>query len=266
MQACHESAAAFGVGADGPVVWTSTCRAASSRSPTSPRWSPTACARAGCRRAACGSRSRRPCCWARRRPRGATSRTCARWASCSCSTTSAPATPRCATCRWRRSRSTARSSARSGRARGDTAIVSAIVSLARALGIDAIAEGVESEAQAAAAARARLRVGAGLSVRRPRSADNLRPVTTFEELDALSTRELHDRAVKRAERQLDVTFFWRLLQEGTAAEAADGVARARRGEIRALEPPGARGAAPRRRRARGAPSDLHRLSAGEHSE
>ena len=47
-------------------------------------------------------------------------------------------------------------------------------------------------------------------------------MTTFEELDALSSRELHDRAVKRAERQLDVPFFWRLLQEGPAAEAAEG--------------------------------------------
>jgi hypothetical protein len=47
-------------------------------------------------------------------------------------------------------------------------------------------------------------------------------VTTFEELDALSNRELHDRAVKRAEHRLDVKFFWRLLQEGTAADAAEG--------------------------------------------
>jgi len=47
-------------------------------------------------------------------------------------------------------------------------------------------------------------------------------VTTFEELDALPSRELHDRAVRRAERRLDVPFFWRLLQEGTAADAADG--------------------------------------------
>ena len=36
-----------------------------------------------------------------------------------------------------------------GRSAGDTAIVAAIVSLARALGIDAIAEGVEHESQAA---------------------------------------------------------------------------------------------------------------------
>ncbi len=52
-------------------------------------------------------------------------------------------------------------------------------------------------------------------------------MTTFEELDALPTRELHDRAIKRAEHRLDVPFFWRLLQEGTAADAADGDARAR---------------------------------------
>ena len=47
-------------------------------------------------------------------------------------------------------------------------------------------------------------------------------MTTFDELDALPTRELHDRAVKRAEHRLDVRFFWRLLQEGTAADAAEG--------------------------------------------
>jgi hypothetical protein len=47
-------------------------------------------------------------------------------------------------------------------------------------------------------------------------------MATYEELDALSSRELHDRAVRRAERHLDVRFFWRLIQEGTAAEAAGG--------------------------------------------
>jgi hypothetical protein len=47
-------------------------------------------------------------------------------------------------------------------------------------------------------------------------------VTKFEELDALSSRELHDRAVKRAERHLDVKFFWRLMSESPAAEVADG--------------------------------------------
>ena len=47
-------------------------------------------------------------------------------------------------------------------------------------------------------------------------------MTTFAELDALSSRELHDRAVKRAERHLDVKFFWRLMSETPAVEAAEG--------------------------------------------
>jgi len=47
-------------------------------------------------------------------------------------------------------------------------------------------------------------------------------MTTFEELDALSSRELHDRAIHRAERHLDVGFLWQLAQEGAAAEAAGG--------------------------------------------
>ena len=47
-------------------------------------------------------------------------------------------------------------------------------------------------------------------------------MTTFEELDALPTRELHDRAVKRAEHRLDVKFFWRLLQLIPAAETISG--------------------------------------------
>ena len=41
-------------------------------------------------------------------------------------------------------------------------------------------------------------------------------------LEQLSTRELHDRAVRRAERHLDVRFFWSLLQMIPAAEAASG--------------------------------------------
>jgi hypothetical protein len=43
-----------------------------------------------------------------------------------------------------------------------------------------------------------------------------------EALDSLSTRELHDRAVRRAERHLDVKFFWRLLELIPAAEAVSG--------------------------------------------
>lgn len=41
-------------------------------------------------------------------------------------------------------------------------------------------------------------------------------------LEALSTEELHDRAVKHAERHADVRFFWTLLQAIPAAETARG--------------------------------------------
>ena len=47
-------------------------------------------------------------------------------------------------------------------------------------------------------------------------------MTTREELDALSSKELHDRAVKRAERHLDIKFFYDLLGTLPAAEAAAG--------------------------------------------
>jgi len=43
-----------------------------------------------------------------------------------------------------------------------------------------------------------------------------------EDLEQLSTTELHDRAVRRAERHLDVKFFWSLLQAIPAAEALSG--------------------------------------------
>jgi hypothetical protein len=43
-----------------------------------------------------------------------------------------------------------------------------------------------------------------------------------EDLEKLSTRELHDRAVHRAEKHLDVKFFWSLLEIIPAAEAARG--------------------------------------------
>jgi hypothetical protein len=43
-----------------------------------------------------------------------------------------------------------------------------------------------------------------------------------EDLEQLSTKELHDRAVRRAERHLDVRFLWTLLQAIPAAEAASG--------------------------------------------
>ncbi|MEV5709060.1 hypothetical protein [Actinoallomurus sp. NPDC052274] len=43
-----------------------------------------------------------------------------------------------------------------------------------------------------------------------------------EELETLSTKELHDRAIERAVRHLDVGFLWRLLKAIPAAEAAAG--------------------------------------------
>ncbi len=47
-------------------------------------------------------------------------------------------------------------------------------------------------------------------------------MTEDDDLDKLSTRELHDRAVRRAERHVDMKFFWSLLQLIPAAEAASG--------------------------------------------
>jgi hypothetical protein len=43
-----------------------------------------------------------------------------------------------------------------------------------------------------------------------------------DSLAQLSTEERHDRAVRRAERHLDVRFFWSLLEAIPAAEAARG--------------------------------------------
>ncbi len=43
-----------------------------------------------------------------------------------------------------------------------------------------------------------------------------------DSLEELSTQELHDRAIRRAETHLDVKFFWSLLKVIPAAEAASG--------------------------------------------
>jgi len=42
------------------------------------------------------------------------------------------------------------------------------------------------------------------------------------ELDSLSSRELHDRAMERARKHLDVAFAWRVLKALPAAHAAAG--------------------------------------------
>ncbi len=46
--------------------------------------------------------------------------------------------------------------------------------------------------------------------------------SAVDALDELSTQELHDRALRRAERHLDVKFFWTLLKLIPAAEALSG--------------------------------------------
>ena len=45
---------------------------------------------------------------------------------------------------------------------------------------------------------------------------------TRDELDALSSRELHDLAVRRALHHVDVEFLWELLRAIPAAEASEG--------------------------------------------
>ncbi len=45
---------------------------------------------------------------------------------------------------------------------------------------------------------------------------------TRDELDALSSRELHGLAVRRALHHLDVEFLWELLRAIPAAEASEG--------------------------------------------
>jgi hypothetical protein len=47
-------------------------------------------------------------------------------------------------------------------------------------------------------------------------------VTTQEELDRLSTRELHDRAIEVAKRHTDVGFLWRLVKAMPVAEELAG--------------------------------------------
>jgi hypothetical protein len=43
-----------------------------------------------------------------------------------------------------------------------------------------------------------------------------------DDLEQLSSAELHDRAVRHARRNLDVKFFWQLMEVLPAAEAAAG--------------------------------------------
>jgi hypothetical protein len=47
-------------------------------------------------------------------------------------------------------------------------------------------------------------------------------VTTRDELDSLSSHELHDMAVRRALHHVDIEFLWQLLRAIPAAEASEG--------------------------------------------
>ena len=47
-------------------------------------------------------------------------------------------------------------------------------------------------------------------------------MTTFEELNALSSKELHDRATEQAKKNRDLKFFWEMAKVLPAAEAAIG--------------------------------------------
>lgn len=47
-------------------------------------------------------------------------------------------------------------------------------------------------------------------------------LSKYEELDKLSSKELHERAVKAAVRHVDVKYLWELLTLIPAAEAAAG--------------------------------------------
>lgn len=47
-------------------------------------------------------------------------------------------------------------------------------------------------------------------------------MTDFEELDKLSTSELHHRAVRTARRHLDIAFFWKLAEYIPTAEVVAG--------------------------------------------
>lgn len=56
-------------------------------------------------------------------------------------------------------------------------------------------------------------------------------MATREELEALSAKELHDRAVSRASHHLDVSFFYELLKLLPAAEAATGDVGSSQGDV-----------------------------------
>jgi hypothetical protein len=59
-------------------------------------------------------------------------------------------------------------------------------------------------------------------------------MSTPEELNGLTTKELHDRAFRIAERRLDVRFFWNLLEYAPVAEAIAGHTRHAEADVLSL--------------------------------
>jgi MFS family permease len=69
---------------------------------------------------------------------------------------------------------------------------------------------------------AALAVAAALAAAFAARRGTMSPMSRRDELEALSSKELHDRAVARATKHLDVKFLWNLMQMVPAAEAAAG--------------------------------------------
>lgn len=61
-------------------------------------------------------------------------------------------------------------------------------------------------------------------------------MTQYEELDKLSSKELHDRAVRLAVRHGDIRFLWELLTRLPAAEATAGRAGESEADIKWVVP------------------------------
>lgn len=59
-------------------------------------------------------------------------------------------------------------------------------------------------------------------------------MATREELDQLSSSELHDRATQHALRHVNIKFFWNLLQALPAAEASVGEIDEARSDVQSL--------------------------------
>ncbi|MEA2497310.1 MAG: hypothetical protein QOJ29_5221 [Thermoleophilaceae bacterium] len=59
-------------------------------------------------------------------------------------------------------------------------------------------------------------------------------MATREELDALSSEELHDQATRHALRHANVKFFWELLRALPAAEASVGELDEARSDVQSL--------------------------------